>query len=39
MESYEFFILAVSQVSPFDVKQCYATEINDIKMGPYIDWI
>jgi len=39
METYEFFILPVSQVLPFDVKQRYVTEINSIKMGTYIDWM
>jgi amidase len=39
METYEFLILPVSQVPPFDVKQRYITEINDIKMETYIDWM
>jgi len=39
METYEFLILPVSQVPPFDVKERYVTEINGIKMGTYIDWM
>lgn len=39
METYEFLILPVSQVPPFDVKQSYVTEINGEKMGTYIDWM
>jgi amidase len=39
MESYEFLILPVSQVPPFDVTQPYVTEINGIKMDTYIDWM
>jgi amidase len=39
MERYEFLILPVSQVLPFDVKQRYVTEINGVKMDTYIDWM
>ncbi|UCH21283.1 MAG: amidase [Deltaproteobacteria bacterium] len=39
METYEFLILPVSQVPPFDVKQRYVTEINGVKMDTYIDWM
>jgi amidase len=39
METYEFLILPVSQVLPFDVKQRYVTEINGAKMETYIDWM
>jgi len=39
METYEFLILPVSQVLPFDVKQRYVTEINGVKMDTYIDWM
>jgi amidase len=39
MEDYEFLILPVSQVPPFDVKQRYITEINGVKMETYIDWM
>lgn len=39
MQKYEFLILPVSQVLPFDVNQPYPTEINDEKMLTYIDWM
>jgi amidase len=39
METYEYVILPVSQVPPFDVKQRYITEINGIKMETYLDWM
>jgi amidase len=39
METYEFLILPVSQVPPFDVKQRYVNEINGQKMESYIDWM
>ena len=39
METYEFLILPVSQVPPFDVKQRYVTEIDGVEMGTYIDWM
>jgi amidase len=39
METYEFLILPVSQVPPFDVKQRYVTEINGVQMDTYIDWM
>jgi amidase len=39
METYEYLILPVSQVPPFDVKQRYITEINNVKMETYIDWM
>lgn len=39
MEQYEFFVLPVSQVLPFDVTQHYPTEINGIWMDTYIDWM
>ena len=39
METYEYIILPVSQVPPFDVKQRYITKINDVKMETYIDWM
>ncbi len=39
MESYEFLILPVSQMPPFDVKQRYVTEINGEAMETYIDWM
>ena len=39
MKTYEFLILPVSQVPPFDVRQRYVKEINGEKMGTYIDWM
>ena len=39
MENYEFFVLPVNQVPPFDVKQPYPTEIDGVKMTTYIDWM
>ena len=39
MQQYEFLILPVSQVLPFDVNQPYPTEINGVKMTTYIDWM
>ncbi len=39
MERYEFFVLPVSQVPPFDVAQPYVTEIEGVAMETYIDWM
>lgn len=39
MEMYEFLVLPVSQVPPFDVKKPYITEINGVKLETYIDWM
>ena len=39
MEKYEFFILPVNQVLPFDVKTHYPTEIAGVKMENYIAWM
>jgi len=39
MQNYEFLVLPVSQVPPFDVKQRYVTEINGEPMETYIDWM
>jgi amidase len=39
METYEFLILPVSQVPPFDVTQPYITDINGVELGTYIDWM
>jgi amidase len=38
-EVYEFLILPVVQVPPFDVNQPYVTEINGIEMSNYIEWM
>lgn len=39
MKRYEFFVLPVSQVPPFDVAQHWPTEIDGTRMETYIDWI
>jgi len=39
MEDYEFLILPVSQVPPFDVSEPYVREINGQPMETYIDWM
>jgi amidase len=39
LERYEFLILPVSQVPPFDVKVEYITEIDGVPMETYIDWM
>jgi amidase len=39
MEAFEFLVLPVSQVPPFDVTQPYVTRINDTSMNTYIDWM
>ena len=39
METYEYIIMPVSQVPPFDLKQRYIEEINGVKMNTYIDWM
>ncbi len=39
MEVYEFLILPVSQVPPFDVNQAYVKEIEGVKMDTYLDWM
>ncbi len=39
METYEFMIMPVNQVPPFDVGIEYPTEINGVHMETYIDWM
>lgn len=39
MEKYEYLIMPVNQVPPFDVNQEFVTEINGEKMDTYIDWM
>jgi amidase len=39
MEKYEFFVLPVAQVPPFDASQPYVTEIDGVAMETYIDWM
>jgi len=39
MEEYEFLLLPVSQVPPFDLHERYVTEIEGVEMETYIDWM
>ena len=39
LEEYEFFVLPVNQVLPFDVTQHYPTEINGVSMDNYLSWM
>ena len=39
MQTYEFMILPVTQVLPFDVNQPFPNEVNGEKMSMYIDWM
>lgn len=39
MQDYEFIVMPVTQVPPFDVSQPYVTEIDGIPMETYIDWM
>ena len=39
MDRYEFFVLPVAQVPPFDVALPYVTEIEGVAMETYIDWM
>jgi amidase len=39
MEDYEFLVLPVSQVPPFDLHERYVTEIEGVEMETYIDWM
>ncbi|HZW93691.1 MAG TPA: amidase [Candidatus Eremiobacteraceae bacterium] len=39
MDKYEFFVLPVNQVLPFDVTEHYPTEINGVKMENYVAWM
>jgi amidase len=38
-ERYEYFILPVTQVEPFDINTPYPTEIAGTPMATYIDWM
>jgi amidase len=38
-ERYDYFVLPVTQVEPFNVDLPYPTTINDIPMRDYIDWM
>ncbi len=39
LEKYEFLILPVSQVLPFDVNTPYPTQIEGVTMLTYLDWM
>ena len=39
MAQYEFLLLPVAQVAPFDVDQPYVTRINDQPLPTYLDWM
>ena len=39
MGRYEYLVLPVSQVPPFNVAQPYVTEINGETLDTYIDWM
>lgn len=39
LSRYEFLVLPVTQVPPFDVNQPYITEIEGHRMQSYIDWM
>lgn len=39
MQGYEFLVLPVSQVPPFDVRQPYVTEIDGVEMKNYVEWM
>ena len=38
-ERYDYFVLPVTQVSPFDINTPYPTAINGTPMKTYIDWM
>jgi amidase len=38
-ETYDYFVLPVTQVEPFDVTTEYPTTVNGIAMPTYIDWM
>ena len=39
MNTFEFMVMPVNQVPPFDVTTEYPTEINGVRMESYIDWM
>jgi len=39
MTNYDFLVLPVTQVSPFDLNQEHVTEIDGVQMESYIDWM
>ena len=38
-ERYDYFVLPVTQVEPFDVVTAYPTSVNGVPMPTYIDWM
>ncbi len=38
-QNYEYFVLPVTQVPPFDVTHAYPTEVAGVQMASYIDWM
>jgi amidase len=38
-ERYDYFVLPVTQVVPFDVDTPYPTAIAGVPMGDYVDWM
>jgi amidase len=38
-QRYEYFVLPVTQVSPFDVDLPYPTQIDGTRMATYVDWM
>jgi amidase len=38
-ERYDFFVLPVTQLSPFDVDTPYPTRVANVEMTSYIDWM
>ena len=39
MNTYEFMVMPVNQLPPFDATTEYPTEINGVQMESYIDWM
>ena len=39
MQTYEFLVLPVSQVPPFDIETEWVREIEGVEMETYIDWM
>jgi amidase len=38
-ERYEYFVLPVTQLAPFDINIAYPTEVAGVPMTTYIDWM
>ncbi|HKD06076.1 MAG TPA: amidase [Bryobacteraceae bacterium] len=39
MDRFDFFVLPVSQIPPFDVTQPWPKQIDGVRMDTYIDWM